>query len=1068
MSDPGVQASIHKNLKTTLPRINNYISSNRFREVNLVGRLYPDSRPITLSHWALPGGEGAWQSWSFDDVIKQEFTPVSIGDSFGPTWTTHWFKLEFEVPEEWKGKEVRIRWGTNSEATVWSHDGHVLQGLSTGDPVAKRSYYTITRSYEGQAGPQVFYIEMAANKLLGAYSGDQIDPPDPDMMFTLTLAEIALLDSNVYQLTHDLEVLYQLANELIPDHRGYQAMYTANQMVNSIIAGDDSGAIALAEQYFAKGNGARCHTLAAIGNCHLDTAWLWPYSETKRKVARSFSSQLKIMENYPEHIFVASQAQQWAWCKEYYPELYERVKAQVAAGKFLPVGSTWIEMDGNIPSGESFVRQFFYGQKFYREELGMTCKEFWLPDTFGYSAQIPGLMKHVGLERFLTQKMSWSLVNKFPHHNFVWEGIDGSTVLAHFPPGDSYHMNLTVDEAIWTQENLQDKGRAGISAFLFGYGDGGGGPTQEMMERRRRLADTDGCPKMEMMTPDQMFERLESQQHNFCRWVGELFLELHNGTYTTQAAMKRLCRKVEFALRDAEFYLSMAIGLLGISATLPLLKQSLTDLEISWKKVLLNQFHDVIPGSSIEIVYPQAEELYNEALLVAATVRDEAIKAIFGDIGTKSQVVINSLQWPRDEVIKVTAGAVKPGSNTQKTEGGAEEYVLVSAPPMGYALVLAGTPPFPVTVNEVNEVFVLDNGFVQAEITSTGQLISLKVSGDDRDVFRHGDGTQLAGNQITIFDDEPLYWDAWDVMDYHLETPEVINAKDSKYTITPVTVVESGPLLVKLRWGVEFGKSSFTQDIELAAAAAYLTFSTSVSWHEDHKILKTVFDTNIQTNKANFDIQFGHLQRPTHMNTSWDTARYEVCGHKWADISEPDWGFAVLNESKYGWMARGHQVSLSLLRSPKAPDYTADMKDHFFKYAVMPHRGTLQEAQVVQRAYEFNNPLLKCDLPLEGVTEDSWVSVEDDGAVLHTVKPADDGSGDIIIRMFESCGCKSKVKVKLSMAIASVKASNGMEESGVEVPFFEEAGVTFVPLSFTPFSIKALRLTPGSVARGHD
>ncbi|XP_045625976.2 alpha-mannosidase 2C1 isoform X2 [Procambarus clarkii] len=897
---------------------------------------------------------------------------------------------------------------------------------------------------------------MAANRIMGASSGDLIDPPDPALFFTLSRAEIARLDTRVYKLTRDLEVLHQLAQQLIPDQRGYQALYTANQMVNSITAGDDSGASDLADQYLAKGNGARAHTLAAIGNCHIDSAWLWPYSETKRKVARSFSSQLKLMDDYPEFIFVASQAQQWAWCKQYYPELFERVKARVAEGRFLPVGSTWVEMDGNIPSGESFVRQFLHGQRFYQQELGITCKEFWLPDTFGYSAQIPALMKHVGLTRFLTQKLSWNTVNKFPHHNFVWEGIDGTPVLAHFPPGESYGMSVKVEEAAHTVDNLQDKGRVSISAFLFGYGDGGGGPTQDMLERTRRLKDTDGCPKMQMMTPDEFFGQLEKEQHNLCRWVGELFLERHNGTYTTQAAMKRLCRQAEFRLRDAEFLLTQAVAVLGISTTSLLLKQSLETLEGAWKKVMLNQFHDVLPGSGIALIYPEAERLYQEAMEAALAVWNAAADAIFGSDGEKTQVALNTLQWARTEVVKVASSTAQKGA--QRAEDGLQ-YALVAAPPMGSAPAQAIVPSTPVTVEVVDGVVVVDNGLLRAEINSWGQVISLVVAGDDRDVFRKADGTQLAGNQLVLFDDQPIYWDAWDVMDYHLETPTVLNVEGSGYAVTPVTVVESGPVMARLRWGITISpNSSLTQDIELAAASPYLTCSTSVTWGENRKFLKAVFDTNIRAQNASFDIQFGHLQRPTHVNTSWDSARYEVCGHKWADLSEPDWGMALLNDSKYGWMARGHQLSLSLLRSPKAPDDTADMRHHTFQYAILPHTGTLQEAEVVRRGYEFNNPLTLLQVPQDRA-EWSAVSVEGTGAVVHTVKPAEDGTGDVILRLYESNGAKTKITLKLWWRVSSVAECDGLEVGGAALPFTLSDGVTTIPLSLAPFTIRALRLS---------
>lgn len=1068
-----MQASIHKDVNTTLPRVYNYYTATRFRQVNLIDRLYPDTRSVELSHWAVPGGEGAWQEWSFEDVVQQNFEPTSLGEQFGPTWSTHWFKVNFQVPDEWAGSEVRLRWGSNSEAAVWSPDGSILQGLSTGDTGSLRTDFTITNSYEAGSPPYTLYIEMAANRLLGASPGDLIDPPDPEMRFTLSRAEISQLDSRIYKLTRDLEVLYQLAEQLMPDQRGYQALYTANQMVNSITAGDDSVASDLADQYLAKGNGERAHTLAAIGNCHIDSAWLWPYSETKRKVARSFSSQLKLMEDYPEHIFVASQAQQWSWCKQYFPELFTRIKSRVAEGRFLPVGSTWVEMDGNIPSGESFIRQYLHGQKFYQQELGITCKEFWLPDTFGYSAQIPALMKHVGLTRFLTQKLSWNTVNKFPHHSFLWEGIDGTTVLAHFPPGDSYSMSVTVTEALHTVNNLQDKGRAGTSAFLFGYGDGGGGPTQDMLERARRLKDTDGCPRMQMMNPDELFGRLEKDQHNLCRWVGELFLERHNGTYTTQADMKRLCRETEFKLRDAEFLLSQAVAVLGPAAASSLLQQSLLTLDGAWKKTMLNQFHDVLPGSGIAIIYPEATRLYQEAMTAAQDVFHNAANAIFGSEGEMMQVVINTLQWPRTQVVKVSA-ATDPqqekqtyqqvGVNQQEEkayqkEGETYQYIMVEAPSMGSAPVEAITPTSTVTIDEVDGVFVVTNGLVRAEVNAWGQVISLQVTGDPRDVFRGADGTQLVGNQLVLYDDQPIYWDAWDVMDYHLETPQVLNADGSGYTVTPVSVVESGPLVVKLRWDVIISAhSTLTQDIELTAASPYLTCTTSVTWGENRKFLKALFDTSIHSQRASFDIQFGHLERPTHMNTSWDSARYEVCGHKWADLSEYDWGLAVLNNSKYGWMARGHTLALSLLRSPKAPDDTADMHHHTFQYALLPHTGTLQEADIVRRGYEFNNPLTLLQVPHDR-SEWSAASVEGSGAVVHTIKPAEDGSGDLVLRLYESNAAKTKITLKVSWPVTSVKKCNGLEEVGEELSFTQADGVTSIPLSLTPFSIYALRIT---------
>lgn len=1045
MTDPGVTASIHKNRATTVPRISNFISSSRFQDVNLVGRLYPDRLATTLSHWALPGGEGAWQQWSFAQVVGQDFTPTSVGEQFGPTWTTHWFKVEFQPPSDWAGRDVRLQWDSGSEAAVWSPEGVLMQGLAAGN-YQLRTEYIISRNYAG-TGPQTLYVEMAANRLFGGSDQDDTDPPNPNKYFTLNKADIVVKDPLIYKLMVDLEILYNMGDQMKDNPRGYFALYTANQMVNDITAGNDSAASDLADNFFSQKNSDQAHKLAAMGNCHIDTAWLWPYSETKRKIARSYASQLKLIEEYPEHVFVASQAQQWAWCKEFFPELFERVKAQVATGKFLPVGGTWVEMDGNMPSGESFVRQFLYGQRFFQRELNYTCKEFWLPDTFGYSANIPGILKHMGISRFLTQKISWNTVNKFPHHNFLWEGIDGSTVLAHFPPGDNYVMSCQVSEAVYTASNLEDKGRVNSSAYLFGWGDGGGGPTEDMLERRKRLSDVDGIPKMQITTPDQFFSSLEADQRNLCRWVGELFLEMHNGTYTSQAAMKRMVRESEFALRDAEMLLSAAVGQEGLTATGTLLADSLPTLESAWQKVLLNQFHDVLPGSSIELVYGDAVTLYQEALAAAASVRNNALEALFGSEGTTTPVLLNTLPWPRKEVVEVASNS----------------YILAEVGSMGYAELVDVQPDQAVTVAESAGIFTLSNSRLTAKINSTGQIVSLVIPGDHRDVFLKADGTQTYGNNLMIYDDQPLYYDAWDIMDFHLETGRVINTASSGFNVTPVTTVESSSLVAKLQWGVAISEeSTFTQEIILEADSPHLTFATSIDWHENRKALKILQDTSLVTRNATFDIQFGTLQRPTHMNTSWDWARYEVCGHKWADLTEGNFGLSVLNSNKYGWMARAGMLSLTLLRSPKNPDDTCDMTSHEIKHALMPHLGTPQEADVMKRAYDFNNPLRQESLPSSTVSSNSsWSlgSVAGEGVILHTIKMAEDGSGDVILRMFECDGATSQATVSLKMAVTAASRCDGMEVAGESFPFSGDAsgGISF-QVKLTPFQIMALRL----------
>ena len=497
MSTYSAKAPLRKNRNTTLQRIAGFIVKNDiFSNINLWSQLYGESVPFqSLSVWSLPGGPGAWKEWTFPQIIQQPFVPAAIGDSFGPTWTTHWFRVVVAVPEGWAGREVHLRWVTGSESTVWSADGQVLQGISP----EFREQYIISKEWSG-TGTLTFYLEMACNEIMGmGYipgHSSGIGPPDMDRYFTVTRAEIAVFRRDLFKLYTDIEILHGIATHApAGEHVGYQALFAANEMVTLIKDRELEQASAIADRFFAEGNGAKAHTLISMGHCHIDTAWLWPYNETIRKVARSWSAQIGLMAEYPDYTFVCSSAAQYAWLQEWYPELFTRLKAAVATGRFVPVGGAWLEMDGNIPSGEGFMRQFFYGQRFFQQEFGLLCKEFWLPDTFGYSAQIPQIMKHVGIERFITQKISWNLVNKFPNHNFWWEGIDGTQVLVHFPPGDSYNMMGNVDQMLFTRNNSEDKGRANVSMYLYGHGDGGGGPTREMIERQIRCRNVDGVPK---------------------------------------------------------------------------------------------------------------------------------------------------------------------------------------------------------------------------------------------------------------------------------------------------------------------------------------------------------------------------------------------------------------------------------------------------------------------------------------------------------------------------------------------------------------------------------------------
>lgn len=1056
MAVPGY---VLKHKRTTLERAEKFISPIYFTDCNLFGKCYPKQSAIqAIRHFAAPG------RISFSEAVKGDYKQTQVGTSFGPLWSTHWFQLEMEIPETWIGEEVQLVWDSESEALVWK-DGVPLQGLS---PESLRTDFTLSKKLTKEETKQKLYVEMACNGLFGGGDNGQINPPNVNKHFKLVTAKLVTIDRDVTALIRDLEILIDIVKLLEESNRSYQALFTANNIVNTVVIGDRESyrrAHQLALEFFSQKNGSTQHTIFAVGNCHIDTAWLWTYDETKRKCARSFSATLRLMDKYPDFKFACSQAQQFEWTKEIYPELYEQMKKQVATERFIPVGGTWVEMDGNIPSGEAFVRQFLLGQKFFKKEFGKPCKEFWLPDTFGYSAQLPQIMKLSGISRFVTQKLSWSLVNKFPHNSFWWKGIDGSSVLTHFPPGNSYCMKGKVEEVLKTLNNFQDKGRSNSSLYLFGFGDGGQGPTEEILERLNRMEDIDGLPRVKMSSPDEFFTRVEKEDSSkLCHWNGELYLEMHNGTYTTQAKTKKFNRFCEFLLREVEIVSCIgrarAIANNAKSGQFEYPAETLRGL---WKLVLLNQFHDVLPGSSINLVYKEVEKIYEDVVSSASSLLTKGLQALVqgqvaGD-GKTVSVVTNTCSWPRVRVVgvaeaQVTAVLARDGSEaaavTQPDFQG-NTLVIAKAPSVGFSILRPLHSLInPVTIEKKDGNIFLQNGLLEAVIDDRGRIVGLYLPGSKKNAIvpdRHG-------NQMVMFDDVPLYWDAWDVMDYHLETRRAVTE-----VLEKAKIVLEGPLRASIEVSLKISDTSYIkQVITLDAYSPYLSFTTEVNWHESHKFLKVEFPVNVIATSATYEIQFGHLKRPTHFNTSWDWARYEVCGHKWADLSEYDWGVAVLNDSKYGWSCIDNILRLSLLRSAKAPDESADMGVQTFTYAVMPHRGTFQSAGVIQAAYDLNCPLRINSLmmPDSPSTETSFVEIDAPSVFLESLKMAEDQDNVLVARLYEAYGGHASAKVKFGFPIKEAKLCDLLEDPiKTESNILSQGGDT-VHVTLNPFQIVSI------------
>jgi alpha-mannosidase len=813
-------------------------------------------------------------------------------------------------------------------------------------------------------------------------------------------------------------VLFNLEAEMAKENAASEASFQGellaelNRFCNELSLEDRTSwkpAQKILKNLYGRKNATRVHELSAVGHAHIDTAWLWPIAETHRKCERTFSTQTRYMDEYPEFIFACSQAYQYDVIKKRNPDLYKRIKAKVKAAQFVPVGGTWIEPDCNIPSGEALVRQFLLGQTYFQKEFGVRCKEFWNPDVFGYNGQLPQIMRLAGITRFLTQKLSWNKFNKPQHHTFNWQGIDGSEVLAHFPPADTYNAEANVPELRKNAKEYKDHDRGQHSLMLFGYGDGGGGPVKRMLETIRRSGDVQGLPRTKIRSSDEFFTLLEKDVKDRPTLIGELYFEYHRGTYTTQAQTKRGNRKSELLLHDVEFLATLAGG-----------KYPTAEIDELWKLTCLNQFHDILPGSSIALVYDDAQRDYAEIFRRGTKLRDAALKTI-GTGGGGAGTPVNTIGFARAEVVETPSG--KP--------------VFVTAPSYGLGAISdAGDE---VTLREEKNRIVLENAQLRASFSRGGQLVSLVEKTTGREAMAE------PGNALKIYEDEPIAWDAWDVDPFHLETERDVDAA------TSAKAKQVSPLRAEVTFEFKIGeKSRMTQVVRLDAASRRLEFHCDVDWQEYHKFLKVAFPTRIRAMNATYEMQFGNVERPTHFNTSFDLARYEVPFHKWADLSEHGFGVAILSESKYGFSTFGNTMKMSLLRSTVDPDQKADLGRQRFSYAVMPHAGGWREAGVVAEAARFNSPVLFAPGKAE---PRSFAATNDANLVIDTIKRAEDGDG-VIVRMYECHGARGTARLTLDRAIASAVFTNILEEASGKAR--AKNGAIEVP--YTPYQIITVRV----------
>ncbi|MCX4553754.1 glycosyl hydrolase-related protein [Streptomyces sp. NBC_01267] len=986
--------------------------------------VYPESVPLDVAVWNAPG-----EPVPVAEGLAATPEPIAVGDAWGAPWGTSWFRVTGTVPAEWAGKSVEAILdlgfdenmpGFQCEGLVYRPDGTPVKGLNP-----RNQWVRIGAPVSG--GEEVrLHIEGASNPVILDYHpflptrlGDK-ETAGTEPQYKLARMDLAVFDETVWQLVQDLEVLGELMAELPVDGaRRWDLLRAVGRALDAVDLQDVNGTAAAAREQLAGVLASpatpSAHRISAVGHAHIDSAWLWPLRETVRKVARTTSNMTALLEDEPEFVFAMSQAQQFAWIKEHRPEVYAKVKEAVSDGRFVPSGGMWVESDTNMPGSEAMARQFVHGKRFFLDEFGIENDEAWLPDTFGFAAGLPQIIKAAGSKWLLTQKISWSQTNKFPHHTFQWEGIDGTRIFTHFPPVDTYNCSMKGSEIAHAAKNFKDKGVAEHSLAPTGWGDGGGGTTREMIAKAARLRDLEGSATVTWETPTDFFTKAEAEYPNAPVWVGELYLELHRATLTSQAKTKQGNRRSEHLLREAELWAATAAVRAGFS-------YPYEQLDRIWKTVLLHQFHDILPGSSIAWVHREAEKTYAAVAAELNGIIDAAQRALAGDASAGSELVFNGAPHQRNGVAfgGASAPVAGPAARLTAREGGG---------------------------------FVLDNGLLRIEVDGRGLVVSAYDIEADRESVAPGS----AANLLQIHPDFPNMWDAWDVDEFYRNTVTDLTDADE---VSPVE--DAGTVAVRVVRS--FGESKVSQLLTLAPGAKLLDIATEVDWHETEKFLKAAFPLDVHAERYASETQFGHFYRPTHTNTSWEAAKFEACNHRFVHLEEPGWGVALVNDSTYGHdvtrTVRADDggttttVRVSLLRAPRFPDPETDQGVHRFRHALAPGASV---TDAVREGYRVN-------LPERRVTGDAevapLVSVDNDAVVVSAVKLADDASGDVVVRLYEAAGGRARARVAAGFEVAGAVATDLLERTLEDAPLPELADGA-VRLTLRPFELVTLRLKRG-------
>lgn len=1024
---------MHENIfKTYLARLQRFTTENYMD-------IYPES---IILH-----AEYAWTKdpVPFQDRFSLSYQPITEGTTWGKEWENAWFHISGTVPESFAGKELCLRLKIDGEILLFDTDGIPVYGLT--EVSAYDTNYCKERFImkEYKSGDKIdFWFESAANRLFGIdyAAAEEHNPAHPLGSYSAVVKclRLCVFDREVWCFLLEMETLCNLLEKTgIDDFRGKQLLQVLTKAADAYGYNPANAAAArqVLEKKFFPWKAEDGSLIAnAIGHAHIDIAWLWPIRESTRKAARTFASQINLMKDYPEFKFGASQAYLYKQVKENYPGLYTKIKDMVKAGRWEIQGGMFVEADCNLISGESMVRQFLHGKNFFMDEFGVDVKTLWIPDVFGYSVAMPQIIRKSGCDYFLTQKISWNKINKFPYNTFRWFGLAGAEVLTHFPPENTYNSQPSPNVRISAMNRFNEAGILPGFMSLVGIGDGGGGPSENHIERNRIIGNIRGCPKSQWRFASDYFDEVQQYKQDLPEWHGELYLEIHRGTLTTQSRTKRGNRKCEQGL----------IALETLASILQPANWPRRELDSAWKILLMNQFHDIIPGSSIRQVYEQTEKEYSQILNWIS----EEQKRIFEQLFQKNDhcaVIINTLSCEWKGLVELPE---RWNSVSILDDAGKElpvhilngkKNVFIKINGLSFQTIRMGNPLLVADTTAKTGGLVLENDLIRYEMDRNGRLIHA-FDKELQKEFLTGEG-----NVLTLYPDRPVNWDAWDVDLFYREEKKTYPVCNS------VSEVNSGSAAASVTFLLRTERSEVHQRIILNRGSKRLDFITEVDWHESRTMLRTEFPVSICSETATFDIQYAFIDRSTNNNTSWDQAKFETCGQRYADLSGRDYGVALLNDCKYGYYVKGSTLDLALLRSPKYPDRFADQGKHVFTYSFCPHAKPLAESCVMQEAANLNRNVLVADGFASG-TAIFPCRLDADGISIETIKRAEKTDA-LIIRLVEIKGQNSHGVLSFNGTPKQIIETDLMEWTKQADVFLKQNQVA---IEMHPFEIKTLKI----------